>query len=80
MDKNVINSLVSYGLTSNEASIYVCLLRKLEASVFEIAKETGISRATVYITLEKMKELKLVSLLRKNNVQYFTPENPEDCK
>lgn len=80
MAKNLIKSLISYGLTANEAAIYVCLLEKLEASVFEIAKETGISRATVYITLEKMKELKLVSLLRKNNVQYFTPENPSRLK
>ncbi len=76
MSINVVHSLVSYGLTDNEAAIYVCLLKKLEATVFEISKETTIPRATVYITLEKMKEQKLVSLLRKNNVQYYTPENP----
>ncbi len=80
MNKNLLNSLVSYGLTENEAAIYVYLLKKLEATVFEIAKETGIPRATVYITLDKMKEQKLVSLLRKNNVQYYTPENPSRLK
>jgi len=58
----------------------MCLLKKLEATVFEIAQETGIPRATVYITLEKMKEQRLVSLLKKNNVQYFTPESPSRLK
>ncbi len=80
MNKNMINSLVSYGLTVNEASIYVYLLKKLEATAFQIAKETSIPRATVYITLDKMKEQKLISLLRKNNVQYYTPENPSRLK
>lgn len=80
MSKSTINSLIAYGLTANEAAIYVCLLRKLDASVFEIAKETGIPRPTVYITLEKMKEQKLVSLLRKNNIQYYEPENPSRLK
>lgn len=80
MDKNLINSLISYGLTENEAVIYVCLLQKLEASVFEIAKETSIPRATVYITLEKMKKSLLVSSLRKNNVLYYTPESTSRLK
>lgn len=80
MNKNIQNSLISCGLTNNEATIYICLLKKLEATVFQIAKETGIPRATVYITLEKMKEQRLVALLRKNNVQYFTPENPSRLK
>lgn len=80
MDKNLINSLISYGLTENESKIYISLLRRLETSVFELAKDTGIPRATVYITLEKMKAEKLVSSLRKNNVQYFTPENPNRLK
>lgn len=77
MDKKLINSLISYGLTENEARIYISLLKKLEASAFEISKDTNIPRATVYITLEKMKAEKIVSSLKKNNVQYFTPENPK---
>jgi len=76
MDKNVANLLISYGLTSNESNIYICLLKKPEIAVFEISQKTGIPRATVYITLEKLKKQKLVSSLKKNNIQYFTPENP----
>ncbi len=80
MKSKLTQSLISYGLTDNEALIYICLLKKLEATVFEISKETAIPRPTVYITLEKMKANKLVSMLRKNNVQYYTPENPSRLK
>lgn len=80
MDKTLINSLISYGFTSNEATIYLYLLQTLEASVFEIAKETSIPRATVYITLEKMKKTLLVSSLKKNNVLYYTPESTTRLK
>lgn len=75
MDTKIVKSLISYGLTENEASIYIALLEKLEATVFEIAQKTEIPRATVYLTLEKMKKLGLVSALKKNNVLYFTPES-----
>lgn len=80
MEKETIKSLISYGLTENEAKIYIALLQKLEASVFNIAKHTSIPRATVYITLEKMKSMNLVSSLKKNNVLYYTPENPNRLK
>lgn len=80
MDTKLIKSLIAYGLTENESKIYISILRKLEASVFEIAKDTGIPRATVYITLEKMKGLKIISSLKKNNVLYYTPENPSRLK
>jgi len=80
MDKKLVDSLISYGLTENEAKLYLSLLRKLEASVFVLAKETHIPRATVYITLEKMKEAGLVSSLKKNNVLFYTPENVNRLK
>ena len=80
MSKKLINSLVLYGLTENEAQIYIYLLRKIEASVFEIAKETAIPRATIYITLEKMKDQLIVSSLKKNNVLYYAPESTNRLK
>jgi sugar-specific transcriptional regulator TrmB len=80
MENKLLKSLISYGLTHNEAKIYLVLLKKIEAPVFEIAKETAIPRATVYITLEKMKEATLVSSLKKNNVLYYTPESTNRLK
>lgn len=74
--KEIIDSLEQYGFSENEAAIYLFLLKKVEASAFEIAKETGIPRTTVYLTLESLRKQGFISQLRKNNVAYFTPESP----
>ncbi len=70
-------ALQTYGLSQNEATIYLCLLRKVDASAFVIAKETGIPRTTVYASLESLKQSGLVSQSKKNNVTYFEVENPK---
>lgn len=73
--KHIVDSLEQYGFTANEAVVYVFLLKKLEASAFEIAKETEIPRTTVYTILESLKKQGFISQIRKNNVAYFTPES-----
>ncbi len=72
----VIRALTLYGLTKNEAAVYIALLKKLESTAFELAKATEIPRATVYLTLESLKRQGIISMFRKNNVAYFTPESP----
>lgn len=74
---NTVTSLTRLGLSANEAKIYVCLLKILEGTVFEIAKRADIPRTTTYTALESLKAQGLVTGFRKNNVQYFTPENPK---
>lgn len=74
---NTITSLTRLGFSANEAKIYVCLLKILDGTVFEIAKRAGIPRTTTYTALESLKAQGLVTGFRKNNVQYFTPENPK---
>lgn len=74
--KEILRALEGYGLSRNEAAVYMLLLKRLEASAFEIAKATGIPRTTVYTTLESLKNQGIVSPFRKNNVAYFTPESP----
>ncbi|MCD8038653.1 MAG: TrmB family transcriptional regulator [Lachnospiraceae bacterium] len=43
--------LLQFGLTRQEASIYLCLLRNRELSGYEVSKLTGISRSNVYSAL-----------------------------
>lgn len=74
--KDIVRALELYGLPKNEAMVYLYLLKKLEATAFETAKETGIPRTTVYTTLESLKKQGIISQFRKNNVAYFTPESP----
>ncbi len=70
-------ALRTYGLSKNETVIYLFLLKKLEATAFAIAKETGIPRTTVYANCELLKQSGLISQSKKNNVAYFEIENPK---
>lgn len=74
---NIATKLAQLGFSQNETKIYLCLLKMLEGTVFEIAKRAGTPRTTTYATLESLKSQGLVAVFRKNNVQYFTPENPK---
>lgn len=77
---NINDQLVDYGLSLRESKIYLYLLKKLESPAYEIAKETSIPRATVYLTLEELKKKGLVSISRKNNVAHFCAESPNRLK
>ncbi|MDD3204133.1 MAG: helix-turn-helix domain-containing protein [Lachnospiraceae bacterium] len=57
MDENtVIERLIRFGLTRQEAVIYICLLRGREWTGYEIAKQTGISRSNAYNGLAALTE------------------------
>lgn len=47
-----IEKLISFGLTRQEATIYVQLLKCGELTGYEVAKVTGISKSNVYSALE----------------------------
>lgn len=49
MEENaVLDKLGMFGLTRQEAAIYLCLYRNGELTGYEVAKHTGISRSNVY--------------------------------
>lgn len=49
MEENTtLDRLVLFGLTRQEATIYLCLFQNGEMTGYEIAKQTGISRSNVY--------------------------------
>ncbi|MDP2631588.1 MAG: helix-turn-helix domain-containing protein [Candidatus Uhrbacteria bacterium] len=74
---NTVSSLVRIGLTRNEAKVYICLLKIIEGTAFQISKRSDIPRTTTYTALESLKAQGLVTSFRKNNVLYFTAENPK---
>lgn len=74
--KEIQIALETYGFSGNEALVYIFLLKNLEATAFVIAKETGIPRTTVYVTLESLRKQRFISQFKKNNIAYFTPESP----
>lgn len=55
-EKKLVEYLVSFGLTGQEAAIYLELCRSGTSNGYELAKNMGISRSNVYKALEGLAE------------------------
>ncbi len=73
---SITKDLESYGLTSKEARVYLSLLKKVEATVYTIAKDVGIPRTSVYEILDTLKQKNLVSINHQNGIKHFVTESP----
>lgn len=75
MDNTVLGilaeKLMKFGLTRQEASIYLCLLRNKELSGYEVSKLTGISRSNVYSALAGLVEKGAAYLLEGETNKYM---------
>lgn len=73
----LIGKLVQFGLTRQEANIYLCLMRNNALSGYEVSKMTGISRSNVYSALASLVEEGAAYLLEGGTNKY-TAVSPED--
>ncbi|RLE38431.1 hypothetical protein DRJ17_03905 [Candidatus Woesearchaeota archaeon] len=71
-----IETLENLGLTKNESTIYLALLKLGSAPISKISKDTRLNRANMYNTIESLVSKGLVSYVIKNNVKYFKATNP----
>ncbi len=74
MDKN---SLIKCGFTSNEAKIYLTLLKIKKATATKIATISKIHRRNVYDTVNRLCEKGFISYVIKNNKKYYQAVNPQ---
>ncbi len=74
---SIINNLVRYGLTENEARIYCSVLALEEATVDRIARHADLNRTSSYPILERLKEIGLVSRNKKKMKTVFKAVRPE---
>lgn len=72
--------LVQFGLTRQEASIYLCLLRNRELSGYEVSKLTGISRSNVYGALAGLVEEGAAYLLEGETNKYTAVSTADFCE
>ena len=57
MDETIIlEKLMGFGMTRQEAVIYLCLYKKGGLTGYEVSKQTGISRSNVYGSLSNLAE------------------------
>ena len=69
--------LEKIGLTGNQASVYLSLLKLGSTTAHNIIKESGLHRSRVYDSLEKLEELGLVTFIVKDFKKYFQAVSPE---
>ena len=72
MEQNqYVEYLLHFGLTRQEALIYVELLVKGKQTGYEIAKETGISRSNVYSVLAALAEKGAAYVIEESAKRYI---------
>ncbi len=74
MDKT---SLIKCGFTSNEAKIYLTLLKAKIATATKIATLSKIHRRNVYDAINRLCEKGFISYVAKNNKKYYRAVNPQ---
>ncbi|MFA6099408.1 MAG: helix-turn-helix domain-containing protein [Patescibacteria group bacterium] len=78
--KDLIVRLAEYGLTEKESLVYLAMLELGPASVQDIAKKSGVNRATTYVMIEALKRRGLMSTFDKGRKTMFVAESPERLK
>lgn len=72
--------LVQFGLTRQEANVYLCLLRNKDLSGYEVSKITGISRSNVYSALASLVEEGAAYLLEGETNKYTAVAVEDFCE
>lgn len=76
----LIDKLMLFGLTRQEATIYLCLVSNRELSGYEVSKITGISRSNVYSALASLVEEGAAYLIEGSTNKYTSVEVEQFCQ
>lgn len=76
---SLIEKIIQFGLSRQEASVYVCLLKNGELTGYEVSKNTGISRSNVYNALASLVEHGAAYVMECNTSKYVAVELGEFC-
>jgi HTH-type transcriptional regulator, sugar sensing transcriptional regulator len=76
--KDFQEDLVSLGLTSKEASVYIALLELGRSTVSVISRKAQVNRATGYVILDSLVAKGLVHISGKEPKQEYAAESPDE--
>jgi len=79
-ENNILDILCQFGLTRQEATIYLCLYHYGELTGYEVAKHTGISRSNVYSGLSGLSDKGAAYLAEGNTSKYVPVPIAEFCE
>ncbi len=77
MDSVLVKQLKNFGLSEKESKIYLALLELEMATVFEVAKQSGINRSSAYVVLEALKKKGFVGISDDKKVRKYIAASPE---
>lgn len=78
-ESRILEKLCMFGLTRQEASLYICLLGGEGMSGYEAAKQTGISRSNAYGGLAGLVEKGAAYMIEGNTGRYVAVPAAEFC-
>ncbi len=73
----MLKELQNFGLSENEARVYLASLEIGKATADEISKHANVKRPTTYVQIESLMQKGLMSSVEEGKKTYFTPESPE---
>ena len=73
----MLRELQNFGLSENEARVYLASLQIGKATADEISKHAEVKRPTTYVQIESLMQKGLMSSVEDGKKTYFTPESPE---
>lgn len=76
----ILDRLVLFGLTRQEAVVYLCLYQQGELNGYEAAKYTGISRSNVYSALSALTDKGAAYLIEGDSSRYMAVAIDEFCE
>ncbi len=79
-EENLIYELEYLGFTSNEARIYLTLLRIGRARAGRIARECNLERTSVYHSLKRLVQEGVVAYVIESNKKVFSVSDPKKIK
>ncbi|PIR04518.1 MAG: hypothetical protein COV59_00110 [Candidatus Magasanikbacteria bacterium CG11_big_fil_rev_8_21_14_0_20_39_34] len=74
---NILSALKSFDLSENEAKVYTTVLSLGLTNVGPIVEKSKLHRQSVYVALEKLKDIGLMSEVTKNNRKHFEASSPQ---
>lgn len=77
MDEKIIKNLINYGLSDTEARVYCSCLALDGESVDKISKHADVNRTSCYPILERLKDMGLISQVKKRGKTIFQASRPE---
>ena len=79
MDKN-IKTLQEFGLSDEEAKVYLASLSTGPASILRISQVSGVARTSVYRVFDSLSKMGLMRLELKGLKKLYASESPENLK